>query len=374
MEQGLGSTVEPGAEATALNQETTNGAELLHLAEALCACQSLPELEQMAVACFCRLMGAPRCALYILDARSGLPMRVASVNFSDTFLSRYERMREGRDTDPLYAHVLTTGEAAYSRTLMSADEWLKSPFYTKISRLQGCRQLVQVPLVDGTGIVGTVTLGMDDAGHEYTSHELKLAEAVGRLVGIAIERVTALERLKRECHQALAALDHTGAAVVISDPNRLEPHLNEAARQLLVELVDGEEQLHHVIARPRGAGGFSRRVTVTLTSGEEAILRAHSNETRRDGRTLVTVLELEREQPRLSPGPLSALTAREREVAVLIAGGLSDRVIAERLRLSHHTVSQYAKRIYRKLEVGSRVALTRLLLDVSPSDGCLTTG
>ena len=61
-----------------------------------------------------------------------------------------------------------------------------------------------------------------------------------------------------------------------------------------------------------------------------------------------------------------ALTAREAEVAVLIVEGLADREIAERIYLSHHTVTQYVKRIYRKLDVDSRVALTRLLLGGGP--------
>jgi len=49
-------------------------------------------------------------------------------------------------------------------------------------------------------------------------------------------------------------------------------------------------------------------------------------------------------------------------VALRVVEGLSDREIAERLWLSPHTVRQYVKRIYRKVDVDSRVALTRLLL------------
>ena len=49
-------------------------------------------------------------------------------------------------------------------------------------------------------------------------------------------------------------------------------------------------------------------------------------------------------------------------MATLVVDGLTDREIAERLYLSRHTVSQYVKRIYRKLGVDSRVMLTRLLL------------
>jgi DNA-binding NarL/FixJ family response regulator len=77
---------------------------------------------------------------------------------------------------------------------------------------------------------------------------------------------------------------------------------------------------------------------------------------------LTAVLEVQRARPEIAPAPLASLTQREAEVAVLIAEGLADREIAQRLYLSHHTVSQYVKRIYRKLDVDCRVGLTRLLL------------
>ena len=54
-------------------------------------------------------------------------------------------------------------------------------------------------------------------------------------------------------------------------------------------------------------------------------------------------------------------------MALFVVDGRSDREIAEGLSLSHHTVSQYVKRIYRKLDVASRVALTGLLLDLRDS-------
>ena len=78
---------------------------------------------------------------------------------------------------------------------------------------------------------------------------------------------------------------------------------------------------------------------------------------------MITVLELQRDQAEISADTLTALTPRERGVALLVVDGCSDRQIAQRLYLSPHTVSQYVKRIYRKLDVSSRVALTRLLVD-----------
>ena len=81
----------------------------------------------------------------------------------------------------------------------------------------------------------------------------------------------------------------------------------------------------------------------------------------------MTVLELQTERASIPQERLSALTPREADVAALVVEGLADREIAERLILSHHTVSQHVRSIYRKLDVGSRVALTRALIAPPPA-------
>jgi DNA-binding NarL/FixJ family response regulator len=52
--------------------------------------------------------------------------------------------------------------------------------------------------------------------------------------------------------------------------------------------------------------------------------------------------------------PQVPLSEREREVVSLIAGGSTNREIAERLFLSPHTVKEYTSGIYRKLGVRNR--------------------
>jgi LuxR family transcriptional regulator, maltose regulon positive regulatory protein len=54
--------------------------------------------------------------------------------------------------------------------------------------------------------------------------------------------------------------------------------------------------------------------------------------------------------------PLPEITAREREVLVLLARGLTNRQIAERLVVSEHTVHRHVTNILRKLELPSRTA------------------
>jgi DNA-binding CsgD family transcriptional regulator len=61
---------------------------------------------------------------------------------------------------------------------------------------------------------------------------------------------------------------------------------------------------------------------------------------------------------------VSGVTSREREVATLLAGGLSNPEIAENLVLSPHTVQDHIKSLYEKLGVSSRQELVaRVFLD-----------
>ena len=60
----------------------------------------------------------------------------------------------------------------------------------------------------------------------------------------------------------------------------------------------------------------------------------------------------------LAPDPLSP---REREVAMLAAGGLTSPEIAERLVLSVRTVENHLQRGYDKLGVANRSELQRVL-------------
>jgi DNA-binding CsgD family transcriptional regulator len=55
----------------------------------------------------------------------------------------------------------------------------------------------------------------------------------------------------------------------------------------------------------------------------------------------------------------AGLTARERDVTLLAAAGLTSRTIAYRLRISVRTVDNYLGRVYQKLGVAGRHDLAR---------------
>ncbi len=92
------------------------------------------------------------------------------------------------------------------------------------------------------------------------------------------------------------------------------------------------------------------------------------------------VLEALAAAPSVRPVAASALnqlSARELDVVTCLAEGLSNREIAERLKLSRHTVKNYMFKIFDKLGVSSRVELLFYVLsrpvsensDINPGNG-----
>ncbi|MEU8759229.1 AAA family ATPase [Streptomyces sp. NPDC048659] len=60
-------------------------------------------------------------------------------------------------------------------------------------------------------------------------------------------------------------------------------------------------------------------------------------------------------------GPLAALTPREREISALVAEGLTNQAVADRLCLSPRTVESHVARVYRKTGVVTRAGLASLV-------------
>lgn len=62
------------------------------------------------------------------------------------------------------------------------------------------------------------------------------------------------------------------------------------------------------------------------------------------------------------------MTSREREIAGLVAEGLTNQAIATKLHLSPRTVESHVARVYRKIGVSSRAALASKWFAATPSD------
>jgi DNA-binding CsgD family transcriptional regulator len=64
-----------------------------------------------------------------------------------------------------------------------------------------------------------------------------------------------------------------------------------------------------------------------------------------------------RHPDRKGAAPAGRLTAREQEIAILVADGLTNRQVAEKLFISRRTVDAHLEHIFGKLRITSRVML-----------------
>ncbi|MFG2838103.1 AAA family ATPase [Streptomyces zaomyceticus] len=88
-------------------------------------------------------------------------------------------------------------------------------------------------------------------------------------------------------------------------------------------------------------------------------------------RLLVDVADRSRPAPPdgVPGGRLAVLTPREREISVLVAEGLTNQAVADRLCLSPRTVESHVARVYRKTGVETRAALASLVVRDGVGDG-----
>jgi DNA-binding NarL/FixJ family response regulator len=340
---------------------TAESAQLVRFARTVSEASDYEGLERVFATGFGPLVGVPRYGFYALEPDAPQIHYNVAVNVSDLFLARYER---AMDVDLLLSHARETGQPAYNRNLMSGAEWEETEVFRNAYATHTMHHVAELPINAEGRIVGALHFAASDRAHDFAADELRLAEAVAGVLGVAICRIRAGSRSERELARTRSALELAGTAIVISQPGAQELCLNAIANVLVQDICDGDERLHELLARPPGGGRFSRRADVELTSGGTGLLHAHSD--RMPTGELVTVLELVRERPGVDRRLLACVTPREAEVATLVVEGLSDREIADELVLSRHTVSQYVKRVYGKLGVDSRVALTRLLLGAPP--------
>ena len=65
---------------------------------------------------------------------------------------------------------------------------------------------------------------------------------------------------------------------------------------------------------------------------------------------------------------VSMLTEREREILIMLAQGMSNKLVADKLRVSLRTVQTHRQKIMKKLDIHSAVDLTRFAIERGLSD------
>ncbi|KQU01957.1 hypothetical protein ASG56_20790 [Rhodococcus sp. Leaf7] len=304
------------------------------------------------------VVGAPSVALYSLKPHSLSVQGVATYGVSDFFLSRYEEL--GRDLDPVLARVLETKLAADNHELMNDEQWRASPLYRQVLHLHSFDYILQIPVLCAGDIAG-IAIFAGTARWQGRAQLRSAASAIGRIVGAALTTQRRIDSAERHRDQVVRALDLVDEAVVVTDARTGQRHHNRQATTLLETL--GVTHFDDLLAeRPRQDGVTTVDLPVSESDRGQLRLSVHSVLADDDPTTTITMLRLHTHGRCDIPEVYShLLSRRELDVATLVVDGLHDIDIAQRLSISQHTAKQYLKSVYRKLGVGSRVDLVRLV-------------
>jgi DNA-binding CsgD family transcriptional regulator len=215
-------------------------------------------------------------------------------------------------------------------------------------------------------------------GHKGFAVELELARAWSAAASGELSRARALAR--EAVALALGRGQDAYAVRALHELCRLgEPAAPELER--LAAVVDGSfaaTAAAHAAALVAGDGAALLDVAERFAAGEALLVAAEAADAaalahREAGRAAsaraaaaraalwLTQCERARPPTLLATAEAADLTPREREIALLAAGGASSREIAGRLVISVRTVDNHLQNAYRKLGVASRRELPRVL-------------
>ena len=177
-----------------------------------------------------------------------------------------------------------------------------------------------------------------------------------RVVGKAANRAEALAvAASKKPNMILLDID-------LGSENGLDflPELRETATDARVLILTGvkDAEMHRRAARLGAAGLVLKEQAAEVLL--KAIRKVHQGEVWLDRSMMGTILN-EMTQADKKPAPdvsnIASLTAREKEVIALIAEGLKNKQIAERLFISETTVTHHLSSIFSKLGVSDRLEL-----------------
>ena len=200
-------------------------------------------------------------------------------------------------------------------------------------------------------------------GCQLLKNELTRSSARFRVVECATSRAEIFDSLgSRDVDVALVSED-LGDGSLVGFQILSELRASFPRTRLILLLKSGSEDLVVDAFRAGAKGVFCK--SEPIQSLRKSIQAVHKGQVWANSHQLHLILEaLVNASPfRAKNLPKAGFLAkREDEVAGLVAEGLSNREIAERLGLTEHTVSNYLFRIYEKLGISGRVELVLYIL------------
>lgn len=321
-------------------------AEVLNVVTFLTDAESLEDLTRRLYESAPRLFGSTMVGFDVFDPHSHRLESTSAHGVSKFFLARYDRL--ARHSDPVLERALLTRDVAYNLAMMSEEQWRSLALYDDVFSMHHMVAVAYAPVIVDGEVVATLNLARSSDGSTFVPDELHRAAALAKLLASVMRSLRTKDELSRRAHLHELALDLVAEAVVISDVSRATRYSNRAAREILGKQPGHAPSFDEAVAGSQLPGAARRDGIVE-----------HSVSLEGDG-VFVAFLRDSSIEPRLPARLRQRLSAREADVALLVAEGLRDAEIAVRLNLSVHTVKGYLRETFRKTGVRSRVELAGL--------------
>lgn len=311
------------------------------------------------------LLKADTFALYQLDPTTGRPSDCAA-RAPDHFLDEYEEY--GRDDDPVLRGAVATSAPVDEAIASSSDEWRSSGAYAALSRA-GYAHSLEAPVLLGDATIATLNFARGADEEPFGPRERRRARWASQLVSAALFRAARFEETSERAELLTDVIEALDTGLVVSTLDGAQLYTNDAAerrvgdgqRSLLTlaepAVTENLQQLRH---------GSDRSITNTHPLQDEAQPhgRATARSIRLDSSSGMVLSFLDFDDPgvRQPSNPnLEALSARELEIAELVARGLTTGQISSELFISQNTVKQHLKRMFQKIHVHNRAQLVAAL-------------
>jgi DNA-binding NarL/FixJ family response regulator len=143
----------------------------------------------------------------------------------------------------------------------------------------------------------------------------------------------------------------------------LTGEIKRISPRTIVMIVSMHSKVDYIVkAFQAGAAGYVVKDSAAerLLQGIEAVLKGeYFLDSSVSHKVVSKLMELPRQEARMTDMRYDALTSREQEVMVLLAEGLSAKEVAEKLFVSPRTVENHRSSIMRKLDLHSNHELIR---------------
>jgi DNA-binding CsgD family transcriptional regulator len=289
----------------------------------------------------------------------------------DKFFADYEEC--GRSADPVFAAAIDANGPIDDSRLPRAANWESSPVYD-VLRGNGFGHSLEAPLFVEDHLIGTVNFARADDDPAFDRSDLRTIGSFLPHVEIALERALryalGFERATM-LEVALHRLDH---AVIVSSLEGDVLFANRVAERMRLDQVRGR-MLSQLLEQNRADLTDGRRTALAvarpnrsdrLEEGSE-VLSLKSVVVSGDKDAIVS-FGYRRSMTTQAPVEQTPLSARQREIAALVAEGLTNREIADRVFVSENTIKQHLKRMFDKLDVRSRAELTQAIWQAGSSN------